>query len=78
MRAFELIMDALDGVVDFHQDCIACSSEVGVWTRHTWQAWHIERRRLVDGSMFGHEHNVRHVVVEKIAAELDLTCIENT
>ena len=40
MCAFELIMDALDEAVDdmIRQDCIAHSSEVGVWTRHTWQA----------------------------------------
>ena len=39
MCAFAVIIDALDGVIDDmirHKDCIACSSEVGVWTRHTW------------------------------------------
>ena len=75
MCAFELIMDALDGVVDFHQDCIACSSEVGVWTRHKKIAWHFECGRLIDGSKFGQEHSIQHVVViSAMAAEPDSTC----
>ena len=38
MCAFELIIDALDGAVDdmIRQDFIGRSSEVEVWTRHTW------------------------------------------
>ena len=55
------------------KDCTACIN-VGVWTQHTWLAWHIKCRRLIDGSKFGQEHSTRHVVVERIAAELDSTC----
>ena len=39
MCAFELIIDALDGAIDDmirRKDCIARSSGVGVWIRHTW------------------------------------------
>ena len=67
MCAFELIIDALDGAVDDMircKDCIARSSGVGVWTRHTWLAWHIKCRRLIDGSKFRQEHSTRHVMVK--------------
>ena len=78
MCAFELIIDTLDGAVDDmtrRHDFMARSSEAGVWTRHTWQAWHIKCRRLVDGSKFGQESRIRRVVVIKVStAESDSTC----
>ena len=78
MCAFELIIDALDGAVDDmnrRHDCMACSSEAGVWTRHTWQAWHIKCRKLIDGSKFRQERRIlRVVVIEVPIAEPDSTC----
>ena len=67
MCAFEVIIDALDGVIDDiirRKDCMARSIEIGVWTRYIWSAWHIKCRGLADGYKFGKEHSTRHVVDE--------------